>query len=104
MHEQIEQHRHEIARLCAEYGVRRLDVFGSAGAGGAFDPQRSDFDFLVDFGGRREPPDLGTYLRFRDALATLLERRVDLVTEGSVRNPYVRAEIERSREPKFMPR
>lgn len=99
MHTLIEQHRDEIARLCAEYGVRRLDVFGSAGAGGDFDAQRSDFDFLVDFGDRSEAPDIGTYLAFRDALAALLERPVDLVSEGSVRNPYVRAAIERSREP-----
>lgn len=98
MHSLIEQHRDEIARLCAKHGVRRLDVFGSAAADGEFDLRRSDFDFLVDFGDRPNPPDITAYLRFRDELATLLGRSVDLVSERGIRNPYVRAEIERSRE------
>jgi predicted nucleotidyltransferase len=99
MHASFEQHRNEMARQCAQYGVRRPDVFGSAAATEAFKPNRSDFDFLVDFGDRAETLDAGTYLAFRDALAALLQRPADLVTEGSLRNPYVRAEIERNREP-----
>lgn len=94
----IERNREAIGRLCDEYGIRRLDLFGSASSGGDFDPQRSDVDFLVDFGVREEPIDVSTYLRFRDELASLLGRPVDLVVAGSVRNPYVLAEIERSRE------
>jgi hypothetical protein len=34
----------------------------------------------------------------RDALTALMERDVDLVMEGAVRNPYVRASIEASRQ------
>lgn len=93
----IEQNREAIGRLCERYGVRRLDLFGSA-ASGDFDPRRSDVDFLVDFAARSEPIDVSTYFRFRDELAALLGRPVDLVMAGSVRNPYVLAEIERSRE------
>ena len=49
----IESHRAEIAQLCARFGVHRLELFGSA-ATGAFDPARSDVDFLVEFdAGRR---------------------------------------------------
>jgi len=44
----LEQHRDQLSALCRQYGVRRLDVFGSA-ANGRFDPARSDLDFLVEF-------------------------------------------------------
>jgi predicted nucleotidyltransferase len=36
--------------LCRRYGVRRLDVFGSAARGADFDVATSDVDFLVQFG------------------------------------------------------
>jgi len=38
----------ELAVLCRRFGVRRLDLFGSA-ATGAFDPGSSDVDMLVEF-------------------------------------------------------
>ena len=37
-----------IARLCRQYQVRRLAVFGSI-LRSDFDPQNSDADFLVEF-------------------------------------------------------
>ena len=40
------EHREAIARLCREFGVERLEVFGSA-ADGRFDPERSDIDLIV---------------------------------------------------------
>jgi uncharacterized protein len=93
----IEDHRAQIAALCRRFGVRRLAVFGSAARGKDFDPQRSDVDFEVAFDG----PDgarLDDFLALRDALAAAVGRPVDLVMEGSVRNPYLRAAIRKSAE------
>ncbi len=36
----IDTHRDEVQRLCHQFGVQRLDLFGSA-ADDSFDPQRS---------------------------------------------------------------
>jgi hypothetical protein len=44
----IEAKKPEIIALCRQYGVSRLDLFGSA-TGSAWDPDRSDFDFIVEF-------------------------------------------------------
>jgi len=90
----------EIADLCRRYHVRRLELFGSAAAGG-FDPGRSDVDFLVEFdpGHRRDAFD--SYFGLKEGLEALLGRPVDLVVDKAVRNPYVRASIERSREPVY---
>jgi len=94
----VEQRRGVLADLCRRFHVRRLYVFGSA-ADDRFEPERSDLDFLVQME-RREPT--GSYadrfLDFAEALEQLFERRVDLVSEESIRNPYFRREVEATRE------
>lgn len=44
----IESHRDEIERLCRQFGVARLAVFGSV-TGSRFDVSTSDIDLLVAF-------------------------------------------------------
>jgi predicted nucleotidyltransferase len=92
----IEEHRAEIAALCREFGVRRLEVFGSA-AIGTFNPETSDIDFLVDFEDR-SPGIARRWLALEAELAELLHIPVDLVIAESVRNPYLRRAIDRHRE------
>jgi uncharacterized protein len=93
----IEERRTEIAALCRRFGVRRLAVFGSAARTADFDPQKSDVDFVVAFE-REGSASLQEFLELRDALAATVGRPVDLVVESGVRNPYIRAGIERSAE------
>src|SRR5271166_1346030 len=98
----IAERRAAIADICRRFGVSRLAVFGSAARGEDFDPARSDVDFLVAY----EPAanaELGDYFALRDELAAAVRRPVDLVVEGSVRNPFVRAGIERSAETVYGP-
>ena len=45
----IAEHADELKALCVRYGVERLDIFGSA-ATDNFGQERSDLDFLVEFG------------------------------------------------------
>jgi predicted nucleotidyltransferase len=99
MHGVIEQRRAAIVELCRRHRVRRLDVFGSGARGTDFDPGRSDVDFLVEFDTTGSEPTLKTFFALRDELAAVLGRPVDLVMAGSVINPYVNAEVERTREP-----
>lgn len=82
-----------ITELCRRFGVRRLDLFGSA-ATGRFDPARSDLDFLVEFDDSRTFGLKGSYFRLHDALEELFQRNVDLVTAGTVENPYLLRQIE----------
>jgi len=77
----IALHREELRELCRRFGVRRLDVFGSA-ARGDFDPARSDVDFLVEFAAQDD--DLAHFLDFKQALEALLDRRVDLVDRKAI--------------------
>jgi predicted nucleotidyltransferase len=79
----VEDRRAEVAALCERYGVKRLDLFGSA-AGDGFDPEASDLDFIVSFE-RRDPPELfDRYFGLKEDLEVLFGRGVDLVTEDAL--------------------
>jgi predicted nucleotidyltransferase len=93
----IEDNLAEIAALCERFGVRSLDLFGSASTG-AFDVESSDVDFVVDFG-EYAPGHLDRYFGLEDGLKQLLGREVDLVTEKSIQNPIFRRSVDRSRKP-----
>ena len=98
MHDVIERRRAVIAETCRRHHVRRLDVFGSGARAVDFDPGRSDVDFVVEFDTTRIAPTIKTFFSLRNELAALLGRPVDLVVFSSVTNPYIKAEVERTRE------
>jgi hypothetical protein len=94
----IEHKRTALVELCRRYEVERLCLFGSA-AQGDFDAQHSDLDFLVSFADREPTGEYADrYLGFADDLERLFGRPVDLVTEQSIRNPYLRNELESTRQ------
>ena len=93
-----EQHRVEVTgslpavRGAAARGVRvrraRTD----------FDPVTSDADFLVEFAPGSDLPPPRQFFGLAEALEELLGRHADLVEPGAIRNPYIRASINRARE------
>ncbi len=100
MHPAIAQHQADIAAICQRYGICRLDVFGSGARALDFDERSSDADFLVEFAPDIHPG-LDTFFGAKAALEAVLGRGVDLVEPGAVRNPYVLAGINQSREPLY---
>jgi hypothetical protein len=92
----LEGRRDELVRLCAQYRVRRLELFGSA-ARGDFAPERSDLDFLVEFDELELDRYAEHYFGLLFALEDLFGLRVDLVMLSAVRNPYFLQEIEAAR-------
>ena len=99
----IEEHQAEIHSLCRQYGVLRLDLFGSA-ATGDFNEATSDLDFVATFADIEKPGYARRYLNFAEALEVLFGRPVDLLTERSIRNPYFRLAVEVARQPVFVVR
>jgi predicted nucleotidyltransferase len=86
-----------LSELCRRYGVERLYLFGSA-ASDRLQPA-SDLDFFVEMADRQPNADYARrYLDFAEEIERLLARRVDLVTKQAVRNPYLRREIQATRE------
>lgn len=87
MHPLIEDSRDTIEALCREFGVARLEVFGSI-VSGEFDPGRSDVDFIVEY---PEGYDLGSWagkhLELQERLEAIPGRKVDLIMADAIRKP-----------------
>lgn len=98
MHPKLKENKLKLDELCRRFRVERLYVFGSA-ATDQFKPESSDYDFLVSLKDRTPTPEYADrFLNFADELEQIVGRRIDLVSEASIRNPYFRAEVEKSRE------
>lgn len=94
----IEENRERIEAACDRYRVDRLALFGSA-AIGQFKPGESDLDFFVKFVNRSPTMEyVNGILGLADALEEILQCPVDLVTDGSIRNPYLQKETQERSE------
>jgi predicted nucleotidyltransferase len=84
----IEQHLAEIRQLLYKYGVERAYIFGSAAKGTM--QQDSDVDFIISFPeGMHYTIYADNYFALADALEALLHKKVELVTEKTLKNPYL---------------
>ena len=96
MNATIAEHRAELIQLCRQFHVRQLELFGSA-LGEAYDPERSDLDFLVEFEAMPNGGYAAAFFGFKELLEKLFGRPVDLVVGSAIRNPYFRQSIEQSK-------
>lgn len=83
--------------LCRSHRVDKIYAFGSAITGN-FDPKNSDIDVVVKVD-IDDPADRGeALLSLWDKLEALFQRKVDLLTEESIRNPYLKSNIDRTKK------
>lgn len=96
MHPEVARHQEALERLCRQFHVRRLELFGSAATGG-YRPGESDVDFLVEF----EPVPFGTYVDtyfgLLEALEELFGRPIDLVVASAIKNPYFQHSVDQTK-------
>ncbi|MEN9220998.1 MAG: nucleotidyltransferase domain-containing protein [Thermostichus sp. BF3_bins_97] len=85
MHPLVKEKQAEIILACQEYGIRKPEVFGSAARSTDFDPDKSDADFLVEFILEKEEDPLKDFFSFHRRLIHILNRKVDLIEDGSTR-------------------
>ena len=85
------------AMLHNNVAVKRIYLFGSA-LTARFDENSSDIDVLVETE-NISPEEKGKFLiALWDDLEKLFNRKVDLLTESSLRNPYLAREIQQTRK------
>ena len=93
IHENIDK----IFALCRKYKVKNMYVFGSI-----ITPrfnESSDIDFLVNFNGEVDHLSYAdNILDFYAELKALFGRNVDLVDETSIKNPFFKKEVERTKQ------
>lgn len=93
----ISERSSDIAELCLRHHARRLELFGSA-TRADFAPERSDLDFIVDLREDLPPGSYSdAYFGLKVALETLFDRPVDLLTDVSIKNPFLRQRIDAER-------
>jgi predicted nucleotidyltransferase len=89
----LSHHQDEIAVACRSYGIRRLEVVGSA-ARGDFQPGRSDVDFIAYFEEAQINGSLfSRYMDFTERLEHILGTHVDVLTPHSIRNPHLKSSL-----------
>lgn len=83
----VKEKKEAIAALCRKYGVKRLEVFGSA-ARGDFEMGCSDVDFFYEFEHSTESGLVDRFFGLLWDLESLLGTKVDLVSAEYAKNPY----------------
>jgi predicted nucleotidyltransferase len=90
---EIAKKQNDFLTLCKQHGVRSLFAFGSS-TNDTFDAARSDIDFLVDLYAK-DPLTRGEeLLTLWDSFELFFKRKIDLLTNDSIRNPFLRQNID----------
>lgn len=93
----LKERNKDFVDLCRSHKVAKIYAFGSS-ITDRFDPTKSDIDLVVKVD-ISDPLDRGeALLSLWDKLEALFGRKVDLLTEESIRNPYLKANINRTKK------
>ncbi len=92
----IENQLQKIRDLCYEHQVQTLHVFGSA-LSDDFTAD-SDIDILIQFQEMSHDQYAEFYFSLHEKLEQLFGRKVDLITQRSLSNPYFIAKVERTKK------
>ena len=87
----IDKHTEEIKKLCSQYKVMHLYAFGSVLTGRFTD--KSDIDLIVRFK-NLDANYADNYFNLKFALEEILNKKIDLLEEKEIRNPYFKKAIE----------
>jgi len=93
----LEEKRDAIADACIRHGVARMYIFGSM-LRDDYRPEESDIDLLVEFGSMTPFELVDAYFGLLDELREILGVPVDLVMSDAIKNPYIVADIEDSKQ------
>lgn len=88
----IETNMNKIIALCKKYKVARLWVFGSILTSRFNDD--SDVDFSVEFQNNMIDDIFVVFFDFIEEMQSILGRKVDMVDETAIKNPYFRKELD----------
>ncbi len=91
----METYGAQIKRLCEDHKVRTLYSFGSVNTPD-FTPE-SDIDLLVDFQTEDPIEYTDSYFDLKFELEKILKRPIDLLESRSIRNPFFKQRIDKTK-------
>ena len=92
----IENKKPELQQLCEKYAVKSMYLFGSASKDNF--SKESDIDILIFFLELPFAQYTDNYFELHEALEKLFGRKVDLVTEQTLSNPYFIQSIDQTKQ------
>jgi len=92
----INENIEEIRALCSSHNVKDLYVFGSVCSENF--SSSSDVDFLISFNEMELDVYADIYFLLADKLENLLNRKVDLITDKSLSNPYFISSVNNTKQ------
>ena len=92
----IAKHLSEIEKACQKRFVHRLYAFGSVNTERF--KETSDIDLIVDFFALPPEQYADNYFDLCEDLEAIFNRKVDLVTTKSIKNPYFQRELEQTKQ------
>ena len=96
MNDLIHNKLSDIIAACKKHHVESIALFGSAAKDAMHED--SDIDLLVEFSKYIDVLDYAdSYFSLLDQLQEILKRKVDLVSNRSLKNPILKEEIYRSK-------
>ena len=91
----IEKNTGKIKELCRKHKVAKLYVFGSAAKQHL--RKDSDIDFIVAFDQIGLDSYADNYFDLKFSLEDLFNRKVDLLEEQAIKNPFLKQSIDRTK-------
>lgn len=92
----IKNNKGELMRLCQKYDIKTMHVFGSASTDQFH--ETSDIDILISFKEISIEKYTDNYFNLHEDLERLFGRKVDLITERSLSNPYFISAVEKTKQ------
>lgn len=93
----IEDRYADFVDLCRAHQVDKIYAFGSS-VTNHFNPETSDIDVVVKVD-IADPAERGeALLSLWDNLELFFNRKVDMLTDESIRNPYLKSSIDRTKK------
>jgi hypothetical protein len=93
----IKKNMPQISALCEKYRVSKLFAFGSV-TKGAFSGKTSDIDLFVELLPMPAMERGEALIDLWDHLESLFGRKVDLITDQPLANPYFKSELDKTKE------
>ncbi len=94
--DEIKVRINDFVKLCKSHEVEYLYAFGSSTTA-EFDSNSSDIDLIVELSST-DPIERGEHLiDLWDRFELFFKRKVDLLTESSIKNPILKSNIDRTK-------
>ena len=93
----IEKKKENLIEFCKLLNINRMYIFGSAASGNF--KKDSDLDFLISFSDKISIEQYtDNYFALHYKLSELFGRKIDIITENSLSNPYFIESVNASKE------